>query len=169
MSENAISGSGVLNWRPHFAWGKNDIFENFHIRFHFWCWRVVSSCYDCKTWYRTKNSGYLARARARAPGPRMRGTSGPYPIRGLIICLPARAVVLAAFKMLIWRRPFNWYAAKTHVSVVKCKFEVKPANVLFNFPSWDRDWKLRPHKKALPYCGTAKNRSNYRASCDAKS
>ena len=110
-----------------------------------------------------------ARARARAPGPRMRGTSGPYPIRGLIICLPARAVVLAAFKMLIWRRPFNWYAAKTHVSVVKCKFEVKPANVLFNFPSWDRDWKLRPHKKALPYCGTAKNRSNYRASCDAKS
>ena len=52
---------------------------------------------------RQKNffSGYLARARARAPGPRMRGTSGPYPIRGLIICLPARAVVLAAFKMLI--------------------------------------------------------------------
>ena len=48
MSENAISGSGVSNWRPHFALGKNDIFDNFHIRFHFWCWRVVSSCYECK-------------------------------------------------------------------------------------------------------------------------
>ena len=42
-----------------------------------------------------------ARARARAPGPRMRGTSGPYPIRGLIICLPARAVLLAGFKILM--------------------------------------------------------------------
>ena len=31
---------------------------------------------------------------------------------------------------------------------------------LFNFPCWDRRSKLRPHKNALPYCGTIKNTQN---------